>query len=231
VLQRTIAGLPGALAKAVLVVDDGSTDGTAEVARAAGARVVRHEVNRGYGGAQKSGYRTALDGGAQIVVMVHGDDQYDPSLAARFAEKVAEGFDVVTGTRMVTGDAVGVMPWWKLLANRFLTGLENIAFGLSLTDFHDGYRAYSARFLETLPLDAMSDGFHFDSEILVLAALRDARVAEIPHETRYRDENSQMPFRVGVAYGLRILGLVARYTAHRTGLWRQEFFRLPARDA
>lgn len=213
----------------IIAVDDGSKDKSAAVASEAGCHVVVHAQNRGYGGAQKTGYRTAIEQGANVVVLVHGDNQYDPSLTGDFVRKVESGYPVVTGTRMVLGDALASgMPWWKYIANRFLTGLENASFGTRLTDFHNGFRAYSREFLQSVPFETFSEKFDFDTDIILHAALRKIPIAEIPHTTRYREENSQMSFWNGVKYGTRILGTVARYHAHRIGLRREPLFDVEA---
>ena len=208
-----------------IVADDGSSDKTPKIGKELGCHVVSHVKNRGYGGAQKSGFKKALDLGADVIVLVHGDNQYDPSLTGEFARKVREGYPVVTGTRMVLGDALkSGMPWWKYVANKFLTGLENMAFGTRLTDFHNGFRAYSASFLRSVPFQTFSEKFDFDTDIILHAALRGERIAEIPHTTRYREENSQMTFRNGVKYGCGILVTVGKYYAHRIGLRNEPLF-------
>jgi len=209
-----------------VVADDGSSDRTAQIGKELGCHVVSHRKNRGYGGAQKTGFRKALDLGADVIVLVHGDNQYDPSLTGEFARKVqTEGYPVVTGTRMVLGDALkSGMPWWKYVANKFLTGLENMAFGTRLTDFHNGFRAYSASFLKSIPFETFSEKFDFDTDIILHAALRGERIAEIPHTTRYREENSQMTFAHGVRYGCGILLTVGKYFAHRLGLRHEPLF-------
>ena len=227
VLEKTVRALPRGIADEIILVDDGSTDGTPDLGRKLGLTVVSHERNRGYGGSQKTGYQEAIRRGADMVVMVHGDNQYDPSFAPQFIAKIREeGYDVVTGTRMVLGDALQKgMPLWKYIPNRLLTHLENLVFRTNLTDYHNGYRAFSTRFLKQVPLDLLSEKFDFDTDIMIQAAIRRARIAEIPHPTRYEDENSQMPFSKGVRYGLSILRTVTRYLLHRTGLWRQDLFR------
>lgn len=225
-LPKTIAELPPESADEILLVDDGSSDGTGDIGRRLGLSVVSHQRNMGYGAAQKTGYREAMKRNADIVVMLHGDNQYDPSFVPQFIEKIGgEGYDVVTGTRMVLGDVLrGGMPLWKYIPNRFLTTLENLVFHTKLTDYHNGYRAYSAEFLKRVPLDLLSDKFDFDTDIIIQAAIRRARIAEIPHPTRYLAENSQMSFRKGVSYGVGILRTVCRYLLHKSGLWRQEVF-------
>lgn len=225
ILPKTFEELPREGIDEVIVVDDASTDNTSEVAKENGATVVRHETNRGYGGAQKTGYKTAIERGADIIVMVHGDDQYDPSLAPKFVSKIRdEGYDAVTGTRMVLGDVLhGGMPMWKYIPNRFLTHLENFVFNTDITDYHNGYRAYTADFLKKVPLDLLSERFDFDTDIIVQAAIRKCRIGEVPNPTRYRDENSQMPFSKGVQYGLSILCTVGKYLLHKLGFKNKLF--------
>lgn len=227
-LPKVMAELPAGAADEILLVDDGSVDGTAEVGRRLGMSVLSHPRNLGYGAAQKTGYRQAMKQDADVVVMLHGDNQYDPAFVPRFVAKIRdEGYDVVTGTRMMLGDALqGGMPLWKYVPNRLLTGLENLVFRTRLSDYHNGYRAYAVRFLRTVPLDLLSDRFDFDTDLIVQAAIRRARIAEIAHPTRYRQENSQMPFGKGVWYGLSILCTVGAYMLHRSGLRRQERFRV-----
>ncbi len=228
VLPKTIDAIPKGSTDDIVLVNDGSSDGTDEVGRKLGLHVVSHAQNRGYGAAQKTGYQEAMRRGAKIVVMVHGDNQYDPSLVPQFVAKIREGYDAVTGTRMVLGDALKKgMPIWKYIPNRFLTRLENLVFQTDLTDYHNGYRAFSTDFLKKVPLDLLSDKFDFDTDIIIQAAIRRAKIAEIPHTTRYEDENSQMPFGKGVRYGLKILRTVGLYLLHRTGIWRQQLFMEP----
>jgi glycosyltransferase involved in cell wall biosynthesis len=226
VLPKTIAAIPKGCVDQMLLVDDGSSDGTGEVAKQLGLSVVRHENNRGYGGAQKTGYLEAVRRGAAIIVMVHGDNQYDPTFVPQFISKIRdEGYDAVTGTRMILGDALkSGMPIWKYIPNRFLTGLENFVFQTDLTDYHNGYRAYSAELLKKIPLELLSEKYDFDTDIIIQAAIRKARIAEIPHPTRYEDENSQMSFAKGVRYGLSILWTVTKYLLHKAYLWRQPLF-------
>ena len=226
VLAKTISGIPPGSVSEIIVVNDGSTDNTAQLAKSLGVVVISHDQSRGYGAAQKTGYKEALKRGADIVVMVHGDNQYDPSLAPKFVSKIRdEGYDAVTGTRMILGDALkNGMPIWKFIPNRFLTWIENLVFQTNLTDYHNGYRAFSAHFLKQVPLDQLSDKFDFDTDIIIQAAIRRAKIAEIPHPTRYQDENSQMSFLKGVRYGLSILITIFKYWAHKTHLYRQKLF-------
>jgi glycosyltransferase involved in cell wall biosynthesis len=227
VLSKAVKGIPAGTADEIIVVNDCSTDNTADLARGLGAHVVSHSVNLGYGGAQKTGYKEAINRGGEIVVMVHGDNQYDPAYAPKFVSKIRdEGYDVVSGTRMVMGDVLkNGMPLWKYIPNRFLTWLENFVFRTNLTDYHNGYRAYTAEFLKQVPLDLLSNKFDFDTDIIIQAAIRKAKIAEIPHPTRYQDENSQMPFSKGVRYGLSILRTIVKYLLHRCGICRQQLFK------
>ncbi len=226
VLAKTIESIPAGSYDDLVVVDDGSQDGTADLARKLGLSVITHPKNRGYGGAQKTGYQEAIRRGADIAVMVHGDNQYDPKFVPQFISKIRdEGYDMVTGTRMVLGDVLkNGMPLWKYIPNRALTALENFVFDTHITDYHNGYRAYSTAFLKRVPLDLLSEKFDFDTDIIIQAAIRKARIAEIPHPTRYLDENSQMPFSKGVRYGLSILATVSKYLLHQAGIQRQALF-------
>jgi glycosyltransferase involved in cell wall biosynthesis len=226
ILPKTIQSIPPLENAEIVVVDDGSGDGTGEVARSLGLQVLTHEKNRGYGGAQKTGYREAIKRDAALAVLVHGDNQYDPTLVPRFISKIRdEGYEAVTGTRMILGDALmNGMPLWKFIPNRLLTHLENFVFQTNISDYHNGFRAFSTDFLRRIPLDLLSDKFDFDTDIIIQAAIRRARIAEIPHPTRYLDENSQMPFTKAVRYGLSIMWTVTLYILHATGIKRQRLF-------
>ena len=230
VVEKAISSLPRTAIDEVIVIDDGSRDGTADAARRTGVTVLTHAVNKGYGGAQKTGYRHAITTGADIVVLVHGDNQYDPSYAGKFIAKIRdEGYDVVTGTRMVLGDAIAQsMPIWKYVPIRATTILQNWIFGTEITDYHDGYRAYSMSFVRSVPLDRLSDKFDFDTDMMVQAVVHGMRIAEIPHPTRYAEENSQLPFWKAVHCQLTILTTAGKFLLHRTGLWRQALFTRPS---
>lgn len=169
VLRKTYESLPPNTADEIILVDDGSKDDTAEIGRSLGMTVVVHSRNRGYGGAQKTGYLEAIKRGADVVLMVHGDNQYDPALAPLFISKILnEGFDVVSGTRFVLGDVLkNGMPLWKFIPNRILTHLENWVFNTNLSDYHNGYRAYRADFLKRVPLELLSEKFDFDTDIII----------------------------------------------------------------
>lgn len=226
VIGKTVAAIPAGSYDEIIVVDDGSSDGTAQAARDLGCWVVVHPQNTGYGGAQKTGYKEAIRRNADIAVMVHGDNQYDPSLVPAFVRKITdEGCDLVTGTRMILGDVLEKgMPLWKYVPNRFLTWLENLVFGSRITDYHNGFRAYSAKFLREVPLDLLSDKFDFDTDIIVQGTIRGCKIGEIPHPTRYRKENSQMPFSKAMVYGLTIMRTVFLFLLHKTGVYKQKVF-------
>ena len=227
ILETTYNDIPKAGISELILVDDGSVDDTAAVAKKLGITVVSHKKNSGYGAAQKTGYREALKKGADIVVMVHSDHQYDPTLTPKFIEPIASGkADVVTGSRMLEGGALeGGMPLWKYIPNRFLTELENAAFDTNLTDYHNGFRSYSRKALEAVPFEKLSDKFDFDTDIILQAAIRKFKIAEVAHQTRYRDENSQMPFGKAVRYGLKILFTVGKFKLHQWGIVHFELFQ------
>lgn len=221
-IERTLRDLPPDSHDHVLVVDDCSSDRTVDVAHQLGLEVIRHERNRGYGGNQKTCYAEALRRGADIVVMVHPDHQYDPRVVPDLVRPLTEGrSDAAFGSRMLGGRfREGGMPWWKFVANIALTALFNITCGVFLTEIHSGFRAYTRRYLESVPLDRNSDDFIFDTEIILQGITAGMRFVEIPIETRYFDEASQISFRRSVTYGLGILTRLARFVIHRAGAVR-----------
>ena len=222
-LQRTYEELPRDRMSQVIVVDDASTDNTVALARQLGLDVFVHDKNYGYGANQKTCYIEALRAGADIVVMVHPDYQYDPRLLPEMVEPILRGeADIVLGSRLKahrgTGAVAAGMPWWKWAANRFLTGVENAAFGLHLSEYHTGYRSYTRRVLESCHFQMNSDGFVFDQECIAQAVAADFRIAETPVPVRYFPEASSANFRDSCVYGFQILALVARYLLHRLRL-------------
>jgi glycosyltransferase involved in cell wall biosynthesis len=210
----------------VILVDDVSDDETVDIAERLGLKVVVHVQNRGYGGNQKTCYLEALRNGADVVVMVHPDNQYDSTLVPQMIQPILDGnADIVLGSRLLSGTALsGGMPWWKFIANRFLTVVENAAFGLHLSEYHTGFRAYGRRLLETVPFLLNSDDFVFDQEIMAQAVCFGFRVGEIPVPTRYFAEASSVNFERSVQYGIAVLKLILRYSLHRTHIWRDRQF-------
>jgi glycosyltransferase involved in cell wall biosynthesis len=219
-LERTVAELDRTIADDVIVVDDASRDATHEVARRLGLHVIVHPKNRGYGGNQKTCYREALARGADIVVMVHPDYQYSPRLMPAMASMIASGhFDCVLGSRILgVGARRGGMPLWKYVANRTLTWVENVLLGYKLAEYHTGYRAFSRRLLETLPLEENSDDFVFDNQMLAQTLWFGFDIGELTCPTRYFAEASSINFRRSVKYGFGVLGTALEFRLARLGL-------------
>jgi glycosyltransferase involved in cell wall biosynthesis len=226
-LAATLADMPAGSVDEVILVDDGSKDRTVELAREMGLTVIVHPKNRGYGGNQKTCYREALDRGADIVVMIHPDYQYDSRVIAH-----AVGFiemdicDVVLGNRIRSRQEAmrGGMPVYKYISNRFLTTVENFALGQNLGDFHSGFRVYRRAVLEKIPFERNSDDFVFDTQFLVQAVRFGFRLGDIPVPVRYFDEASSINFRRSVTYGLSTLGVVGQYWLDRLGIRRSPLF-------
>ena len=225
-LEATYRGLAMDVVDEVILVDDVSHDETVDIAERLGLKVVVHIQNQGYGGNQKTCYLEALRSGADVVVMVHPDNQYDSTLVPQMIQPILDGAaDIVLGSRLLSGTALsGGMPWWKYIANRFLTVVENVAFGLRLSEYHTGFRAYSRRLLETVPFLLNSDNFVFDQEIMAQAISFGFRVGEIPVPTRYFAEASSVNFERSVEYGMDVLKLVMRFGLHRARVWRSRQF-------
>lgn len=211
----------------VILVDDASRDETAALAATLpGVLVHRHERNRGYGGNQKSCYRLALAEGADIVVMIHPDYQYTPRLLGAMTSMIESGlYHCVLGSRILGGQALaGGMPWWKYVANRGLTLVENLLLGAKLSEYHTGYRAYSRELLLRLPLEANSDDFVFDNQVLAEILWLGYPIAEITCPTKYFAEASSINFRRSVRYGLGCLHTALLYRLVRLGLLQSPLF-------
>jgi glycosyltransferase involved in cell wall biosynthesis len=206
-LERTVEEIPRTV-DVVILVDDHSTDKTAALAHKLGLQVHTHERNRGYGGNQKTCYALALDAGADVVVMLHPDYQYSPLLVEPMASMVAFGvYDIVLGSRILGGGALrGGMPLYKYISNRFLTFFENLMLGAKLSEYHTGFRAYSRELLHKLPLEANSDDFIFDNQLLAQCIYMGARIGELSCPTRYFPEASSINIRRSMIYGLGVLG-------------------------
>jgi glycosyltransferase involved in cell wall biosynthesis len=225
-VERTVAEIDRSIADDIVLVDDQSKDETVRVAQALGLHVVVHPRNRGYGGNQKTCYGEALKRGADIVVMLHPDYQYSPRLLPAMAGMIASGhFDAVLGSRILgVGALAGGMPLWKYAANRFLTASENLLLGYKLAEYHTGYRAFSRRLLETLPLEENSDDFVFDNQMLAQAIWFGFHIGEISCPARYFPEASSIDFRRSVKYGFGVLGTALEFRAARMRLIKSARF-------
>jgi glycosyltransferase involved in cell wall biosynthesis len=226
-LRMTYEELPKDTVSAVILVDDGSTDETLQIARDLRLEVFVHDRNYGYGANQKTCYTEAMKAGADIIVMVHPDYQYDPRLVPQIIEPIIKGeADIVLGSRLKQGTALQQgMPWWKYFSNRFLTWLENRTFGLALSEFHTGYRAFRREVLETVTYAMNSDGFIFDQEIIAQVVAAKFRIAEIAVPTRYFPEASSASLWQSIVYGLKIVWLVMFFLLFRLGLVRARRFQ------
>lgn len=207
-LERTVAAIPEGATEDIILVDDASQDETVAVARRLGLHVVVHGENRGYGANQKTCYREAIERGAEIVVMVHPDFQYDPARLPDMVRPIALGnADAVIGSRFLRSDPAALgMPWWKVLGNRFLTTIQNRVLGACLSECHSGYRAYHRRVLQTVPFVTFSDAFVFDSQMIVALVRYHFRIAEVSIPARYGPDYSELSFPGSVRYGLQTLG-------------------------
>ena len=224
-LEDTFRRIPEGYYDEIVVVDDHSRDDTTRLARRLNLKAIRHPHNVGYGGNQKTCYMEALRDGAEIVVMLHPDGQYDPAIVPDMVRPIAEGrADMVLGSRMMMagGAKAGGMPLWKRIANRFLTTIENLVMGRKFTECHTGYRAYSRHFLETVPFLRNSNGFVFDTEVIFQAVHFKLPVLEVPVSTRYFEDASSVGFRSGVVYGLGTLWTATRFLLNRWGLVESE---------
>jgi glycosyltransferase involved in cell wall biosynthesis len=225
-LDRTLAEIPDEYRRDVILVDDASSDGTYDRAVNLGLTTFQHEKNRGYGGNQKTCYHHALEAGADIVVMLHPDHQYDASVIPRLISPIKNGeADAVFGSRMLGGRPMeGGMPFWKYVANVFLTALANIVFRRYLSEIHSGFRAYSRKYLQRVRLEDNSDDFVFDTEIIAQGMACNLYFSEVPIVTRYFTEASSINFRRSVVYGFGVLGVLIRYSLHRAGIWKFQQF-------
>jgi glycosyltransferase involved in cell wall biosynthesis len=233
-LERTYADIPHEIVDKIILVDDVSGDETVDIARNLGLDVVIHSQNRGYGGNQKTCYDAALAAGADIVVMLHPDYQYDATRIPALIEPIVAGErDLMLGSRFLGDPLAGGMPTWKYVSNRSLTFVENLAFDLHLSEFHTGLRAYSRTLLETIPYRENSDDFVFDQELIaqVVAAGMGRRIGEIAVPTRYFEEASSVGFQRSVVYGLSTVRVVARFLLHRWRLRRSSQLTARTRKA
>jgi glycosyltransferase involved in cell wall biosynthesis len=227
-LAATLADVPVGSVDEILLVDDGSKDRTVQVAREMGLTVIQHPQNRGYGGNQKTCYRHALERGADIIVMIHPDYQYDSRVIPHAVGFIELGIcDVVLGSRIRSRREAlaGGMPRWKYLANRVLTACENLALGQNLGDFHSGFRVYRRAVLERIRFERNSDDFVFDTQFLVQAVHFGFRLGDIPVPVRYFHEASSINFKRSVKYGFGTLGAVGSYWLNRLRVYRSPLFQ------
>jgi glycosyltransferase involved in cell wall biosynthesis len=228
-VEKTHGDIPKDLVSKIILVDDASQDETAPISRQLGLDVIVHLQNKGYGGNQKTCYIEALSAGADIVVMLHPDNQYDatriPAMIKPILERKA---DLVLGSRLLGGRSEtlkGGMPVWKYISNRFLTTVENMALGTHLSEAHTGFRAYSRKLLLTIPFLLNSDDFVFDSEVIAQTVAFGFKIAEVPVATRYFPEASSVNFRRSVIYGFSTLNVARKYWMNKMGIRRYPIFR------
>ncbi|MCM1567008.1 MAG: glycosyltransferase family 2 protein [Dehalobacter sp.] len=216
-LQRTVDEIPQTFAKHIILVDDASSDDTVAIAQSLGLNTFRHEKNSGYGANQKTCYTQALAMGADIVVMLHPDHQYDATVIPALVEPILHHeADAVFGSRMLGGrPREGGMPGWKYVANVILTAAANIVFSRYLTEIHSGFRAYSAKYLKTVRFLDNSDDFVFDTEIIAQGMANNLFFREVPIVTRYFPEASSINFRRSVIYGCQVLLVLFRYFLYK----------------
>jgi glycosyltransferase involved in cell wall biosynthesis len=232
-LLDTYRSIPPDCVDKVILVDDGSIDETVRVAQELDLELIVHPHNAGYGANQKTCYMEALRQGAEIVIMLHPDGQYDPEIIPEMIAAIRDGRgDFVMGSRFLPPSSAreGGMPTYKYLANRFLTSAENLVMGTNLSECHTGYRAYSRSLLEAVPFLRNSNNFVFDTEMIFQAQYFGFHFAEVPVETKYFNEASSISFLASTQYGLSTLWVAARYLLHRSGLWKFDVFRDPRRD-
>ncbi len=226
-LEKTIAAVPKGIVDEFVLVDDNSTDNTFELSQRLGLITIKHEVNRGYGGNQKSCYQKALEIGADIVIMLHPDYQYEPKLVPAMAGMIASGvYDVVLASRILGSGALkGGMPLYKFIANRMLTLFENILLGLKLSEYHTGYRAFSAEAINDIAIEANSDDFVFDNQMIAQLHYKGKHFGEISCPTKYFAEASSINFRRSMTYGFGVLGTSVQYRLQKWGLWKFQYFK------
>lgn len=213
-IAKTVERIPRGICEKLIVVNDGSTDNTLEAAKKLKRKdfaieIINHEQNLGYAMAQKHGYRSALNQGADLMVLLHSDGQYAPHLIPLLLQPLFEGkADIVQGSRMLGNPLKGGMPLYKYWGNRFLTAFENLMLGLNLSEFHSGFIVYSKKALNTIPFEQMENCFHFDGEMMITASEKRLRIKEVMIPTTYADEKSNLN---PVTYGLRVIKIALKH--------------------
>ena len=226
-LEKTIKDIPEGFVDEIILVDDASKDDTVNISRRLGLTVISHNCNLGYGANQKTCYDEALKRGADIIIMIHPDYQYDSSLAPLFAELIEKGIcDIILGSRVRTRRECldSGMPLYKYISNRLLTILENLMTGQNLSEWHTGYRAYSRKVLENIPYHKNSNGFVFDSQFLIQAAYFGFRIGDLPVPCRYIDEASSINFGRSIVYGIGTIKTLFQFILQKTHLIKFNFF-------
>jgi glycosyltransferase involved in cell wall biosynthesis len=225
-LKLTYESIPQDCVDKIILTDDVSEDETVDIARELGLKTMIHVQNRGYGGNQKTSYLEALKDGAEIVIMLHPDNQYDAARIPALIEPIQQGKnDMMIGSRFLEKDTLkGGMPFYKFLGNRFLTWMENLILGQNLSEYHSGFRAYSRKFLTTIPFLLNSDDFVFDSEVLAQATAFNFEIGEIAVPTRYFKEASSINFKRSTVYGLSTLWVMLKYLLYRMGIHKSPQF-------
>ncbi|MGL4685732.1 MAG: glycosyltransferase family 2 protein [Commensalibacter sp.] len=226
-LHQTYQEIPFDIVDDVILTDDASRDKTVEIAKKLGIFTIQHSKNMGYGGNQKTCYKAALERGADIVIMLHPDYQYTPKLIrAMVSMLISDHYDVVIASRILGKGALkGGMPYYKYVANRFLTLFQNILLNAKLSEYHTGYRAWTKKVLETLPLDQCSDDFVFDNQMLAQAIDHGFRIGEISCPTKYFEEASSINLKRSIIYGIGVIKTSFEYRLHRLGLLSNKLFR------
>jgi glycosyltransferase involved in cell wall biosynthesis len=227
-LEKAVKDIPQGFADEIILVDDSSQDDTVRIAKSLGLRVFVHDGNRGYGANQKTCYDEALRRGAEVVIMIHPDYQYDSSLAPLFADIIEKGVcDIILGSRVRTRKECldSGMPLYKYISNRFLTILENLITGQNLSEWHTGYRAYGRKVLEHIPYHKNSDGFVFDAQFLIQAAYFGFRMGDLPVPCRYMREASSINLSRSIVYGLGTVKTLFQLILQRLHLMKLGLFR------
>jgi glycosyltransferase involved in cell wall biosynthesis len=226
-LEKTWRQIPAGWVKRVILVDDASRDNTAEIARSLSLELIKHHHNVGYGGNQKTCYTAALREDADVIVMLHPDGQYDPTLLPDLVRPILRNeADMVLGSRFLDpgGARAGGMPFYKYASNRFLTTVENVVMRRRFSELHTGYRAYSREFLQAIPYLRNADDFVFDTQVIAQAVVWKARIREVPVATRYFPEASSASLRQSVVYGVKTLFTMLQLAIHRTGVIHSRLF-------
>ncbi len=231
-LEKTYMEIPPGSYDEIILVDDASKDSTVELARKLNLIVIEHQKNKGYGANQKSCYKKALERGAEVIVMLHPDYQYDPRIVPNITLPVIEDqADIVLASRMIRdplmgGPIKGGMPIYKFIANKVLTFIENWALATYFSEFHTGYRAFSRKALESIPFNLNSDDFIFDNEIIVQGIIKKLRFKEVPVVTRYFQDASSVSFFRSVKYGIQVVSTVLKYLLHKYNIRKYEQFEI-----